>query len=182
MSNQNSTRIWENESSASPPNSTPSRPAQLPSIATLTNNLPPGADNPASPAFSNHRSSDQWATPPQSTRKVDHFFGQGATDVFIQDPPHTPLGRTATITPPRSAHPIEPPIRANLELHHIRRASLTTRKLLQDSLLLTIVWVFRRSTSNTKTLPNTEAAMSFLPKILVVAVWAVRSMGSTIYT
>ena len=80
MSNQNSTRIWENDSSASPPNSTPSRPAQLPSIATLTNTLPPGADNPASPAFSNNRSSDQWATPPQSTRKLDLFSGYGTTD------------------------------------------------------------------------------------------------------
>lgn len=75
MSNQNSTRIWENDSSASPPNSTPSRPAQLPSIATLTNNLPPGADNPTSPAFSNNRSSDQWATPPQSTRSSAYSSG-----------------------------------------------------------------------------------------------------------
>ena len=82
MSNQISTRIWENESSASPPNSVPSRPAQLPSIATLTNNLPSGTDNPASPAFSNNRSSDQWATPPQSTRKLDLPSDKSAADIF----------------------------------------------------------------------------------------------------
>ena len=170
MSNQNSTRIWENESSASPPNSTPSRPAQLPSIATLTNNLPPGADNPASPAFSNHRSSDPWATPPQSTRKLGLPSDSGTTDVFGQDLQRTPLDPVATTTPLRSAHPIEPPIRANSELHHIRQAFLTTHKSLQDSLLLNIVWASRRSISNTKTHPNTEAAMNFLHKILVVAV------------
>ena len=170
MSNQNSTRIWENESSASSPNSTLSRPAQLPSIATLTNTLPPGADNPASPAFSNHRSSDPWATPPQSTSKVGLLPDQGTTNVFGQDLQHIPLDPMAIITPPRSAHPTEPPTRANLGLHHIRRASLTTHKHLQGLLLLNIVWASRRLTSNTKTLPSTEAAMSFLPKTLAVAV------------
>ena len=88
----------------------------------------------------------------------------------------------ATITPPRSVHPIEPPIRANLELHHIRQASRTAHKHLQDSLLLNTVWAFQRSISNTKTLPNTEAAMNFPPRILVVAVWEAKLMGSTIYT
>ena len=88
----------------------------------------------------------------------------------------------ATITPLRSAHPIEPPIRANSELHHIRQAFLTTHKNHQDLLLLNIVWASRRSISNTKTHPNTEAAMNFLHKILVGAAWAVKSMGSTIYT
>ena len=70
MASQQSTRIWENDS----PKSTHSRtsqpqPATLPSIATLTNELPPGASGPASPAYTNNRSSDQWATPPQSTSK-----------------------------------------------------------------------------------------------------------------
>lgn len=132
MSNQNSTRIWENDSSVSPPNSTPSRPAQLPSIATLTNNLPPGADNPASPAYSNNRSSDQWATPPQSTRKLDLFSDYGITDVLCQGLRPTPLGLMATIIPLRSARPIEPPIQANLALHHIHQASPTTHKHPQD--------------------------------------------------
>lgn len=87
-----------------------------------------------------------------------------------------------TITPPRSAHPIEPPIQANLELHHIHQASLTTRKHLQDLLLPNIAWASQRSTSNTKTHPNTEAAMNSLRRILAVAVWAAKSTGSTIYT
>ena len=182
MSNQNSTRIWENDSSASPPNSSPSRPAQLPSIATLTNNLPSGADNPASPAFSNHRSSDQWATPPQSTRKLDLYLDQGTTDLFGQGLRRIPLATMATIIRPRSAHPIEPPILANLEPHHIRQASLTIPRRLQGLLLLSIAWASQRSTSNTKTLPNTEAAMNSLRRILAAAAWAVKSMGSTIYT
>lgn len=182
MSNQNSTRIWENDSSASPPNSTPSRPAQLPSIATLTNNLPPGVDNPTSPAYSNNRSSDQWATPPQSTRKLDLFSNFGITDLLCQDLRRTPLGPMATIIPPRSARPIEPPIQANSELHHTHQASLTTHRHPQDLHPLSIAWVFRQSTSNTKTLPNTEAAMNFPPRILAVAVWVAKSTGLAIYT
>ena len=182
MSNQNSTRIWENDSSASSPNSTPSRPAQLPSIATLTNNLPPGADNPTSPAFSNNRSSDQWATPPQSTRKLDLLSDRSFVDRFWQALQHIPLDLMATTTPHRSAHPIEPPIRANLERHHIPQASPTTRKHLQDLLHLNIAWVFLRSTSNTKTLLNTEAASNSLLRILAAAAWAAKSTASTTYT
>ena len=169
MSNQNSTRIWENESSASPPNSTPSRPAQLPSIATLTNNLPSG-DIPASPAFSNNRSSDQWATPPPSGRKLNLFSHRDSADVSEQDPRHTLPDRVATINPPRSAPPIELLIRANSEPHHIRQASLTTPKHRRGSLLPIIAWASQRSTSNIKILHNTEAAMSSLPKILAGAV------------
>ena len=165
MSNQNSTRIWESDSSASPSN----RPAQLPSIATLTNNLPSG-DNPASPAFSNNRSSDQWATPPQSGRKLDLFSHRDTADVPEQDPRHTLPDQVVTITPPRSAHLIELLIRANSELHHIRQASRTTLKHLRGSLLLTTAWASQRSTSNTKIHHTTEAAMNFLPKILAVAV------------
>lgn len=71
MATQSSTRIWENDSSSRPAST--SKPAQLPSIATLTNDLPHGATGPASPAFSANRSSDTWATPPQSTRE----FGPG---------------------------------------------------------------------------------------------------------
>ena len=150
MSNQNSTRIWENnESSASPPNSTPSRPAQLPS-----------GENPASPAFSNNRSSDQWATPPQSTRELDLIPDRGTTDAFKQDPQHIPRGRMATIIPPRSAHPTEPPIRANSELHPIRQDSRTIHKHLQDLLLPNIAWAFRRSTSNTKILLHINSVAS----------------------
>lgn len=182
MSNQNSTRIWENDSSASPPNSTPSRPAQLPSIATLTNNLPPGADNPTSPAFSNNRSSDQWATPPQSTRKLALLSGRTFVNKFWQALRHTPLDLMATTTPHRSAHPIEPRTRANLELHRIPQASRKTRKHLQDLLHLNIAWAFLRSTSNTKTLRNTEAATNSLLRILAAAVWAAKSTASTIYT
>ena len=88
----------------------------------------------------------------------------------------------AIITPLRSAHPIEPPIRANLELHHIRQASLTIPKHPQGLPLPSIAWVFPRSTSNTKTLPNTEAAMSSRPRTLAAAVWAAKSTGSIIYT
>lgn len=70
MAAQSSTRIWENDSSTRP--SSTSKPAQLPSIATLTNDLPNGNTGPASPAYSSaNRSSDTWATPPQSTRKLD---------------------------------------------------------------------------------------------------------------
>ncbi len=71
MATQQSTRIWENDSSAPAPNRT-SQPqaATLPSIATLTNELPPGANGQSSPTYPNNRSSDQWATPPQSTRKL----------------------------------------------------------------------------------------------------------------
>ena len=87
----------------------------------------------------------------------------------------------ATITPPRSAHLTELLIRANSELHHIRQASLTTPKHLQASLLLIIAWASQRSTSSTKTLRNTEAAMNTPRKILDVAVWVVKSMGSIIY-
>lgn len=88
----------------------------------------------------------------------------------------------ATITPPRSAHPIEPPIRANLELHRIRLASRIIRQHLQDLLPLNTAWVFQLSTSNTKTLLNTEAAMNSLHKTLAVAVWAAKSTDSTICT
>ncbi|KAK4690892.1 hypothetical protein P7C71_g5997, partial [Lecanoromycetidae sp. Uapishka_2] len=74
MAAQSSTRIWE-ESSSSRPSST-SKPAQLPSIATLTNDLPHGANGPASPAYSSaNRSSDTWATPPQSTRSSAYSSG-----------------------------------------------------------------------------------------------------------
>jgi len=66
-----STRIWEETTAASPTNNRSSQPqpATLPSIATLTNEIPPGPNGPSSPAYPNNRSSDQWATPPQSTRK-----------------------------------------------------------------------------------------------------------------
>lgn len=69
------TRIWESP----PPNESPTahnstRSAQLPSIATLTNNLPAGAQaQVSSPTYpsnnSNNRDSDQWPSQPQSTRK-----------------------------------------------------------------------------------------------------------------
>ncbi len=71
MATQQSTRIWENDSSAPAPHRT-SQPhaATLPSIATLTNELPPGANGQPSPIYPTNRSSDQWATPPQSSRKL----------------------------------------------------------------------------------------------------------------
>lgn len=63
-----STRIWENDSSPSSANN--SKPAQLPSIATLTNEITHGGNNsPTSAGYPTNRSSDQWNTPPQSTRK-----------------------------------------------------------------------------------------------------------------
>ena len=72
MATQQSTRIWEDDSSPTSAKNRTSQPqpATLPSIATLTNELPPGANGPSSPAYPNNRSSDQWATPPQSTRKL----------------------------------------------------------------------------------------------------------------
>ena len=88
----------------------------------------------------------------------------------------------ATTTPPRSAHPIEPPIRANSELHHTPQASPTILQRLQASPLRNIAWACRLSTSNTKTRLNTGAAMSSRPRTLAVAVWAARSTDSTIYT
>lgn len=88
----------------------------------------------------------------------------------------------AITTPPRSAHRTEPPIRANLERHHIHQASPRTHKHLQHLLHLSIVWASLRSTSNTKTLPNTAAAMNSLLRILAVAVWAAKSTASTICT
>lgn len=73
MSNTANTRIWESP----PPNENPaansdSRNAQLPSIATLTNNLPiSGNGQVSSPNYpSNNRDSDQWPSQPQSTRKL----------------------------------------------------------------------------------------------------------------
>ncbi|KAL6720796.1 hypothetical protein ACLMJK_002721 [Lecanora helva] len=77
MAAQQSTRIWENDSPPSSSNNRSSQPqqAQLPSIATLvTNDLPPGGNGPSSPAY-NNRSSDQWATPPQSTRSSAYSSG-----------------------------------------------------------------------------------------------------------
>lgn len=76
----------------------------------------------------------------------------------------------ATITPLQSARPIEPPIRANLDIRHILQASLTTHKHLQGLLLLNTVWASQRSISSTKILLNTAAATNFLAKTLVVAV------------
>ena len=76
MSNATTTtRIWESP----PPDDSPTagsssaRNAQLPSIATLTNNLPAGTTGPvSSPTYppSNNRDSDQWPSQPQSTRKI----------------------------------------------------------------------------------------------------------------
>lgn len=80
MASQQSTRIWETDNpSAAPPNRT-SHPqsATLPSISTLTNELPPGANGASSPAYPGNRSSDQWATPPQSTRKLHLLYNLSA--------------------------------------------------------------------------------------------------------
>ncbi|MCJ1451770.1 hypothetical protein MMC28_002110 [Mycoblastus sanguinarius] len=77
MSTQQSTRIWETPNNATPPpNNNASRPAQLPSIATLTNELPPSAKDTTSPTYpGGNRSSDQWVTPPQSTRSSAYSSG-----------------------------------------------------------------------------------------------------------
>lgn len=81
MSVQNPSRIWESpsEPSNSPPqrnSNTVSKTGQLPSIAALTNDLPPtGPNGPASPQYSaTNRSSDPWASQPQSTRKFRASF------------------------------------------------------------------------------------------------------------
>ena len=88
----------------------------------------------------------------------------------------------AIINPPRSVRPIEHPIPVNLELRHIRLAFPTIHKHLLGLLLLNIAWASQRSTSNTKIPLNTEAAMSFLHRILAVAVLAAKSTASIIYT
>lgn len=77
MSTISNSRIWETPSENSTPISD-SRPAQLPSIATLTSNLP-GASNgvPQSPNYpSSNRDSDPWPSQPQSTRKFDVLFSE----------------------------------------------------------------------------------------------------------
>lgn len=71
MATQQSTRIWENDSAAPVPQRTSQpQPATLPSIATLTNELPPGVNGQSSPTYPSSRASEQWTTPPQSTRKL----------------------------------------------------------------------------------------------------------------
>lgn len=71
MATQQSTRIWENDSAAPAPQRTSQpQPATLPSIATLTNELPPGVNGQSSPTYPSSRASEQWTTPPQSTRKL----------------------------------------------------------------------------------------------------------------
>lgn len=94
MATQQSTRIWENDSAAPAPNRT-SQPqaATLPSIATLTNELPPGANGQPSPIYSTNRSSDQWATPPQSTRKLHRLQ--------LSCPLKPPISACTTLSSPR---------------------------------------------------------------------------------
>ncbi|KAL2037283.1 hypothetical protein N7G274_009972 [Stereocaulon virgatum] len=73
MSTQSSTRIWEDDS-PSPAN--PAKPAQLPSIATLTNEIPHGGNkSPTSAGYPTNRSSDTWNTPPPSTRSSAYSSG-----------------------------------------------------------------------------------------------------------
>ena len=75
MSAVSNSRIWETPSENSTPISD-SRPAQLPSIATLTNNLPgPPNGAPQSPNYPpSNRDSDPWPSQSQSTRKSNLPF------------------------------------------------------------------------------------------------------------
>lgn len=71
----NPSRIWESPTNpaSSPVNSLNhdhGRPAQLPSITTLTNDLPSRSNVPSSPSYpSTNRTSDPWGSQTQSTRK-----------------------------------------------------------------------------------------------------------------
>ena len=81
MSTHNSSRIWEQPSNpaTSPINAInhDPKPAQLPSIATLTNELPSRNKQPASPSYgSNNRTSDPWGSTTQSTRKSSSNLGE----------------------------------------------------------------------------------------------------------
>ena len=78
MASQNNTRIWESPPSnpiSSPINSLNHdhvKPAQLPSIATLTSELPSRNAQPSSPNYpsnNNNRTSDPWGSQTQSTRE-----------------------------------------------------------------------------------------------------------------
>lgn len=78
MSNTTTTRIWESpQPNDSPTANNSSRGGQLPSIATLTNNLPAGTpaqvSSPVNPP--NNRDSDQWPSQPQSTRSSAYSSG-----------------------------------------------------------------------------------------------------------
>ena len=76
----NSSRIWETPSNpiSSPVNSLnhEPKPAQLPSIATLTNEIP-RQHQPTSPSYpNNNRTSDPWGSQTQSTRKFKLYLHQ----------------------------------------------------------------------------------------------------------
>ncbi|KAG8530750.1 uncharacterized protein KY384_004107 [Bacidia gigantensis] len=84
MTAHNSSRIWETPSNpaSSPVNSLnhdPSKTAQLPSIQTLTGDLPRNSNNPTSPSFtSGNRTSDPWGgSTTQSTRSSAYSSGGG---------------------------------------------------------------------------------------------------------
>ncbi|KAL9124815.1 MAG: hypothetical protein Q9217_005901 [Psora testacea] len=112
MATQNSTRIWEAPSNpaTSPTNhNNSSRSAQLPSITTLTNELPP-ANTPSSPSYhTSNRTSDPWGSQTQSTRSSAYSSGFGYTSSVSS--PHrvsntSQLGATsypADFNPPTSA-------------------------------------------------------------------------------
>ncbi|KAI4236858.1 MAG: hypothetical protein L6R40_006048 [Gallowayella cf. fulva] len=76
MTSTTSSRIWETPSDARNSHHA-SQPATLPSIATLTNNLPSKANGVASsPTYPpNNRDSDQWPSQPQSTRSSAYSSG-----------------------------------------------------------------------------------------------------------
>ncbi|KAL8731093.1 MAG: hypothetical protein Q9166_003621 [cf. Caloplaca sp. 2 TL-2023] len=76
MASTTSSRIWEIPSDARNSHHA-SQPATLPSITTLTNNLPPKTNGVASsPTYPpNNRDSDQWPSQPQSTRSSAYSSG-----------------------------------------------------------------------------------------------------------
>ncbi|KAL9633872.1 MAG: hypothetical protein Q9164_004435 [Protoblastenia rupestris] len=80
MAAQNSTRIWEtptNPASSPTNHNNAARSAQLPSITTLTSDLPP-PNAPSSPSYpSTNRTSDPWGSQTQSTRSSAYSSGFG---------------------------------------------------------------------------------------------------------
>ena len=145
-------RIWESPpSNGLPTNNNSSRQAQLPSIATLTNNLPAGANGQtSSPTYPpNNRDSDQWPSQPQSTRTspvpvtplTARITECLPTD---QDHLHIPPAPMVTITHLDLVLRIGPPTPASWEPHLIRPNSLLSAlKFLLALLLRNRAWVFQ---------------------------------------
>ena len=129
-----STRIWENDSSPSSANN--SKPAQLPSIATLTNEIPHGGNNsPTSAGYPTNRSSDQWNTPPQSTRKYQFQCSLPVEIIQLSLSGHCPYSAVIILNFSSKLH-IRPLLIFYQVLLHILLGLMAITTLLQSALLI----------------------------------------------